>query len=211
LRRFKLPPLYPITDTEISGLSHSEQVRLLCAGGATLIQLRDKKLSPADFYAEARAAVSVGRSLGAKILINDRVDVCLALGADGVHLGQDDLHPEEARKILGEGALIGFSTHSVEQAREAITFPIDYFAIGPIFDTRTKSNPDPVVGLAGLSRVRAIAGESSVVAIGGITPSRASEVLAAGADSVAMIGGLLHPADTLTQRTQQLLKALSKY
>src|SRR4030095_1753045 len=92
----RIPPLYPLTDTELSGLSHAEQVRRLAAGGATFIQLREKRMSARSFYEAAKQALEVGREFGAKILINDRVDICLALQADGVHLGQDDIHPIEA-------------------------------------------------------------------------------------------------------------------
>ena len=203
-----IPRLYPITDTELSGLSHEEQVKRLVAGGATLIQLREKRLSAGAFYEAARHAVEIGRQHGARILINDRVDVCLAVGADGVHLGQDDLHPVEARRLLGEQSIIGYSTHSVEQALEAQAFPIDYLAIGPIFSTTSKENPDPEVGLEGLQRVRARVSSLPLVAIGGITESLADKVIEAGADSVAMISGLLVPSNLLTIRTQQLLRTL---
>jgi thiamine-phosphate pyrophosphorylase len=203
-----IPRLYPITDTELSGLSHEEQVARLVAGGATLIQLREKRMSAGAFYEAAWPAVEIGRRHGVKILINDRVDVCLAVEADGVHLGQDDLHPVEARRLLGEQAIIGYSTHSVAQALEAQLFPIDYLAIGPIFSTTSKEKPDPEVGLEGLQRVKATVGRLPLVAIGGITESLAAQVIEAGADSVAMISGLLVPPTLLTQRTQQLLRTL---
>ena len=204
----RIPRLYPLTDTEISGLSHAEQVRRLAAGGATFIQLRDKKRAPRSFYEAAKEALAAGRELGAKILINDRVDLCLALGADGVHLGQDDLNPVEARKILGDKALIGFSTHNLTQIAEALNFPIDYLAIGPIYATSSKERPDPVVGTALLREVKAALGDIPLVAIGGITPTTARDVIDAGADSVAMISALLVPANTLTQRAKELLHTL---
>jgi thiamine-phosphate pyrophosphorylase len=142
-----------------------------------------------QFYEQAQAARDVARARGVDLIINDRVDIALALGL-GVHLGQDDLPPEAARRLLGEEAVIGYSTHSVEQAVDAAKLPIDYFAIGPIFATATKENPSPVVGLAGLRAVRSATGTVPLVAIGGITPANVREVLAAGADSVAMINGL---------------------
>ncbi|HET6862681.1 MAG TPA: thiamine phosphate synthase [Pyrinomonadaceae bacterium] len=206
---FQIPPLYPLTDTELSGLSHAEQVRRLAAGGATFIQLREKRMSGRSFYEEAKQALEVGREFGAKILINDRVDICLALQADGVHLGQDDIHPVEARRLLGDHALIGYSTHNVKQALESMVFPVDYLAVGPIFGTTSKSKPDPEVGIEGLRQVKAVVGDIPLVAIGGITPSLAQSVLQAGADSVAMISALLVPSDGLTQRTQQILQALT--
>ncbi len=187
---FRLPPVYPITDTQISGLSHAEQIALFAAGGATLVQLREKRAAPLKFYEEAKAALAVANERGLQLIINDRVDIALAVGAGGVHLGQDDLPAEAARRLLGDDAIIGCSTHSVAQALAASSLPIDYLAVGPIFRTGTKENPDPVVGLDGLRTVREAAGSIPLVAIGGITPANGLEVLQAGADSVAMISGL---------------------
>ncbi|MFL6282273.1 MAG: thiamine phosphate synthase, partial [Pyrinomonadaceae bacterium] len=132
---FELPKLYPITDRRLSGLSHAEQVARLIDGGATFIQLREKHLSPREFYVEAEEALRVARARGVKLIINDRADIALALGADGVHLGQDDMPPEAARSLLGGGAVVGFSTHGVEQAIAAARLPVDYIAVGPIFKT----------------------------------------------------------------------------
>jgi thiamine-phosphate pyrophosphorylase len=206
LNNFRLPLVYPITDTQISGLSHADQVRLLADGGATVVQLREKQLPALDFYNEAKAAVEVGLTL----IINDRVDVALAVNAAGVHLGQDDLPPEAARKLLGDDAIIGFSTHSVAQAQLAATFPIDYLAIGPIFQTTTKANPDPAVGLEGLKAVRDALRDIPLVAIGGITPANAADVMAAGADSVAIIGGLLSAGpQAISERFRTLMQNLS--
>jgi len=146
---FRLPRVYPITDVSISGLSHAEQVALLAGGGATLVQIREKHAPPLQFYEQAKAAMAVARERGVQIIINDRVDVALAVGADGVHLGQDDLPPEAARRLLGDTAVIGYSTHSLSQALEVTKLPVDYIAIGPIFQTSTKENPSPVVGLDG--------------------------------------------------------------
>src|SRR5688500_5591421 len=141
-----------------------------------------------------------------KFMINDRVDIALAVGADGVHLGQDDLPPEEARKILGEKAIIGFSTHSPEQARDALKMPVDYIAIGPVFSTSTKIDPDPVVGLDGVCSVRRLLGDFPLVAIGGITLDNAASVIAAGADSLALIKDILRDAD----RISNSMRALSR-
>ena len=152
-----LPKVYPITDTRLSGLSHVEQVERLAAGGATLIQLRDKSLSPLEFFELAKSAMEFARRRSIRIIINDRSDIALATKADGVHLGQDDLAPEAARRILGPDAIIGFSTHNLEQARHALSLPIDYLAIGPIFATSTKTDTEPTVGLEGLRSVAAIA------------------------------------------------------
>ena len=204
----RLPKLYPITDVRLSGLSHAEQVARLGAGGAAIVQLREKHLSPREFYDEAERALRVARELGVRLIINDRADIALALGADGVHLGQDDLQPEAARRLLGEEAIIGFSTHSLEQAREAASLRVDYIAIGPIFNTSSKENPDPPVGLDGLSRVRQAVGSIPLVAIGGITRDNARAVLEAGADAVAVISALLAHPDEIKERTRDLIQAV---
>jgi len=205
---FHLPRIYPLTDVEISGLTHKEQVLRLSEGGASLIQLREKDLPAGDFYWEAKSALSAARGKGVQIIVNDRVDVALAVRADGVHLGQDDLPPEAARRLLGRDAIIGFSTHSVEQARKALSLPIDYLAVGPIFQTTTKQDPDPEIGLEGLRAVRSAIGNFPLVAIGGIDLSNSVAVLQAGADSVALIRALLlHPSE-IEATTRSLLQHL---
>lgn len=206
---FRLPRVYPLTDVQLSGLSHAEQVRLLSRGGATLVQLREKEMSPKEFYEQAQAAVAMADQCGAWLIINDRVDVALAVGANGVHLGQDDLPPEAARKLLGEQAIVGYSTHNVEQAIEASKLPIDYLAIGPIFATATKGDTAPVFGLAGLRAVRQAIGDFPLVAIGGITPANAPDVIDAGADSVAVISALLAHRHRIIEVTQTLFHSLS--
>jgi thiamine-phosphate pyrophosphorylase len=202
---FALPKIYPITDVRLTGLSHADQVERLIAGGATLIQLREKHASPRDFYADAEAALRIARARGVRLIINDRADLALALKADGVHLGQDDLPPEAARELLGTNAIIGYSTHSIAQASAAVTLPIDYLAIGPIYDTSSKENPEPVVGLEGLHRVRVAIGKLPLVAIGGITLELSRRVLEAGADSVACISALLALPDEIEDRTREFL------
>ena len=181
---------------------------MLSRGGATLVQLREKQMSPKEFYEQAKAAVAVAAQCGVQLIINDRVDVALAVGANGVHLGQDDMPADAARKLLGEQAILGFSTHNVEQAIEASKLPIDYLAIGPIFATRTKSDTAPVLGLDGLRAVRQAVGDFPLVAIGGITSSNARDVIEAGADSVAVISALLAHPDGITAATQSLLRSL---
>ena len=197
--------VYPITDVKISGLSHTEQVSRLIAGGATVIQLREKHLSPREFFRDAQKALIVARSSGVQIIVNDRVDIALALGADGVHLGQSDLSPEAARELLGDNAVIGFSVHSIEQVEAAMDLPVDYLGVGPVFSTSTKENPDPVISLDGLRRTREVAGEISLVAIGGITLDNASEVLEAGADAVAVVSALLENPLEIESRTRDFI------
>jgi thiamine-phosphate pyrophosphorylase len=205
-----LPKLYPITDRRLSGLSHAEQVARLCDGGAAVIQLREKNLGPREFYREAEQALSVARERGVQLIVNDRADIALALGAHGVHLGQDDMPPASARSLLGEGAIIGYSTHNVEQALTAARLPVDYIAIGPVFATSSKSNPDTPVGLEGVARVREAVGQIPLVAIGGITRENARAVVEAGADAVAVIGALLAPTDSaeIARRTREFLDRL---
>jgi thiamine-phosphate pyrophosphorylase len=208
--RFRLPLVYPITDTHISGLSHADQVSLFAEAGATFIQLREKNLSALGFYNEAKAALAVARQRAVTLIINDRVDIALALRAPGVHLGQEDLPPGAARKLLGEDAVIGYSTHNVSQAIAASAFPVDYIAIGPIFPTGTKANPDPVVGLEGLRAVRKALGDIPLVAIGGITEANAASVIEAGADSVAVVRALLSDGRTvISDRYRTLTRNLS--
>ena len=200
-----LPKIYPITDVSLAGISHGEQVGRLIAGGATFIQLREKHASPRDFFEAAKPAIEIARKNNVMIIINDRVDIARALGADGVHLGQDDLPPNAAREVLGPDAIIGFSTHSVEQAIDAAGLPIDYIAIGPIFETRTKENPDPIVGLDGLAEVKKNIGNIPLVAIGGIDLDNVLDVLAAGADSIALVSAIIGDPALISAKTAQLL------
>jgi len=200
----KLPRIYALTDVHLSGLSHAEQVELLSAGGATLVQLREKVMPPREFYEQAKAAVDVAARRGVQLTINDRVDVALAVGAHGVHLGQDDMPPEAARRLLGPEAVIGYSTHNIEQAIAATNLPIDYLAIGPIFATTSKTDTAPVLGLDGLRTVREATGTFPLVAIGGITQANARAVIEAGADSVAVISALLSDPTRITEAIHKL-------
>ena len=188
---FHLPKLYPITDTTLSSLSHAEQVKRLIAGGATFIQLREKSNSVRAFCTDAAEAISIARLAGAKVIINDRVDVALALGADGVHLGQADMPVAAARRLLGDDAIIGFSTHNLEQVKAALDLPINYLAFGPIFPTQSKRNPDPVAGLDALGIIKSLNSRLPVVAIGGLDKSNVVGVWSAGADSAAIISAIV--------------------
>lgn len=180
-----------------------------------MIQLRDKESSAKELLDAARACLKLTRLAGARLIINDRVDVALTVDADGVHLGQEDLAVEEAREILGEEKIIGVSTHTLDQFRAALETTADYIAVGPVFATKTKENADPVVGLE-LVRETKLLTDRPLVAIGGITAGRAPEVIAAGADSVAVISDLYHFAEIrdfhtkpdITGRIRAFLKAL---
>lgn len=206
---FPFPKIYPITDPYISGLPHLQQVKRLTDGGATLIQLRDKQATPAQFFSEAVECVAFARQHGVRIIINDRADIAKAAAADGVHLGQDDMPVAAARSIMGETAIIGISTHSLEQARNAMDLPADYIAIGPAFETSSKVNPDPVVGLDGIRLVRSILGDIPLIAIGGIDEQNVEDVLHAGASSAAMIGAVLKDPCKIAERISLLLNLTS--
>ena len=205
----RLPRIYPITDRKLSGTSHLEQVEALLAGGARMIQIRDKSMSSRELFVAIEECNALARENDALLIVNDRVDIAMALGADGVHLGQDDLPPVEARKILASGTIIGFSTHSVEQALEAIKLPVDYIAAGPIFPTLSKADHDSAVGLDGLEKIREAVGHFPLVAIGGITLENCGDVLSAGANSVAMISALVSEPASIARRMRETLEKAS--
>lgn len=186
-----LPRLYPIVDAscfrEYAGLFAAAEE--LVAAGCTLLQYRDKSGNARQMLDQARELrARLGPSV--KLIMNDRADLCLAAAFDGLHIGQDDLSPESARRIIGPDRRLGVSTHNPEQLAEADKTSADYLAIGPVFATASKANPDPVVGLEGLRRARELTCKP-LVAIGGITRSNARSVIDAGADSVAVISDLL--------------------
>ncbi|HSB26392.1 MAG TPA: thiamine phosphate synthase [Pyrinomonadaceae bacterium] len=203
-----LPKVYPLTDVTLTGLSHAEQVRRLAEGGASIIQLREKTMAAREFYEEARIAQLVARQYSIKLIINDRADIAAAIGADGVHLGQDDLPVSAAREMLGPKAIIGLSTHNLGQAQEAVRLPVDYIAVGPIFSTVTKADTAQVLGLAGLKAIRQEVGEVPLVAIGGISVELARQVIDAGASAIALINALLAHRSEITARTTTLIQAL---
>ncbi len=182
--------LYPILDASLETLDTlTFGVRALGRAGCRLFQLRAKELSSEEFLVWALAARDAARELGMKMVVNDRVDVAYLAGADGVHLGQEDLSPGAAREILGASAIIGLSTHDAEEARVASSAPVDYVAIGPVFETSTKLGGRSTLGVAGVRAVRALV-DKPLVAIGGITLSTAPSLFDAGIDGVAVISAL---------------------
>jgi thiamine-phosphate pyrophosphorylase len=205
----KLPKIYPITDSGVSQLSHAEQVARLIDGGATLIQLREKTSAPKNFLREAEAALAVAQRNNVQIIINDRVDIAMALEASGVHLGQFDLSPYLARRLLKDESTIGISTHNLAQVEAAAHLPLDYVAFGPIFETGTKIDHERVVGLDGMRSARAILGDRSLVAIGGITSESCRAVIEAGADSVALIAALLSKPAEISRNMRRMLAIAS--
>src|SRR5216683_104195 len=185
------PRLYAILDAAYFSDSQSllETADKLVAGGVTLLQYRNKFGNAWYMLDQAR---ELKRRVGdrVKLIMNDRADLCLAAGFDGLHVGQDDLSPEAARIIIGPSRWLGVSTHNPEQLAEADQTSADYLAIGPVFPTSSKVNPDPVVGLEGVRRARELT-RRPLVAIGGITRANARSVIEAGADAVAVISDLL--------------------
>jgi thiamine-phosphate pyrophosphorylase len=213
----KVPKLYVITDCQLSNCTHEEIVRKMLAGRARIIQLRDKEASSRELLDAARACLKRTRAAGAKLIVNDRVDVVMTADADGVHLGQGDLPVEEAREILGKEKIIGLSTHSIEQFRAALDTSADYIAVGPVYPTKTKENSDPTVGLELVMEAKKLT-DRPIVAIGGITLETAPQVVAAGADSVAVISALypisglrdLSSKPDITGSVRSFLKTLRK-
>jgi len=196
----KLPRLYPILDTESlepRGLTITVAAAAFLDGGAGILQIRHKGHWGREIFEAARDVARLCREAGAQLVINDRVDFAMLLGA-GLHVGQDDLPVRECRKLLGNEAMIGFSSHNSSQLAAAGGEPVDYVAFGPVFPTASKRDPDRVVGVEEVLRLRGLV-EKPLVAIGGITLENALEVLRAGADSIAVIAGLLpQPATAAT-------------
>jgi len=193
-----LSPLHAILDVDATaraGWTVEGLAQAFLDGGARVIQLRAKHLSSAAFFEHAERLVHAARPYGARIVINDRVDIARLAGAAGAHVGQDDLPPAAARRLLGTEAIVGWSTHTPGQIEAAVAEPLTYIAIGPVFGTATKDTGYAPVGLEAVTRAARIAGRIPVVAIGGITLETAGDVMAAGASGVAVIGDLLAGGD----------------
>ena len=206
-----LPRLYAVLDTGVAasrGWTVADLGQAFLDGGAQLIQLRAKHLDARALLDAADRLVRLAEPAGARIIVNDRADVAAMCGAAGVHVGQEDLAPRDARALLGDRAMIGLSTHTPEQVDAALDEPIDYIAVGPIYGTSTKDTGYAAVGLDLVRDAVKAADTRPVVAIGGITLARAPEVLAAGAASVAVISDLLETGDP-TRRVAEFLARLS--
>jgi thiamine-phosphate pyrophosphorylase len=204
-----LPRLYPILDVDLCRARRLDPLAVLeafLAGGATLIQLRDKSSSTAGRLALADAVVAKAHAAGARIVVNDRADVARLSGADGVHVGQDDLAVDDVRALLGRDAIVGVSTHDAAQIEAAAATTASYLAVGPIYATQTKETGYSSRGLD-LIRLAATAG-TPVVAIGGITLERAPDAIAAGAAAVAVISDVL-TGDDPAARVRLFLERLS--
>lgn len=186
-----VPRLYCIADSSLfSGTAQLLAfVEKIASAGCTLLQYRNKGGNSQLMLEQARGLRNL-IGISVRLIMNDRADLCLAADFDGVHVGQDDLSPEAVRAIIGPDRWLGLSTHNPRQLREADLTSADYLAIGPVFATSSKVNPDPVVGLKGVRWARALT-RKPLIAIGGITRANAASVIEAGADSVAVISDLL--------------------
>lgn len=190
-----LPLIYPIIDSSLVPFDNIEKVtEAIVNGGAKILQLRVKEFGSAEFLESARIIRKITRGNGVIFVVNDRVDVALLSNADGVHLGQDDLPVKEARQLLGNSKIIGYSTHNLREAMEARKLPVDYISFGPIFSTKTKQAAQTPKGLKGLAEViKAV--DIPVVAIGGIAEANIMYVFQQGASSAAMISDILTSPD----------------
>ncbi|HLJ13626.1 MAG TPA: thiamine phosphate synthase [Bryobacteraceae bacterium] len=210
----QLPRFYPILDTEWAarrGCAPELVAGALLEAGVKILQFRHKGHFSRGVFDRAEQVAGLCREAGSLFVIDDRADIAMLLDA-GLHLGQDDLMPGEARRLIGPKRLLGFSTHNEAQLRAALDQPADYLALGPIFATGSKQNPDPIVGVEELRRLRSVTARP-LVAIGGISPENAGLVLAAGADSVAVIAGLYPEeatASAIRRRAEEWLAAVAR-
>lgn len=204
----RLTGLYIILDPAVAGhRSLTDVLQRAAEAGVRLFQYRDKEASMKDAYRRAAALREASSRAGVLLIVNDRCDLALAVDADGVHLGQQDLPPADARILLGPGRLIGLSTHNATQVMAAGREPVDYLGFGPIYETRTKADHEPSVGVAGVRAVRALS-TLPLFAIGGITAGDARELRRAGVDGVAVASSLL-TADDLTAAVRRFMFELA--
>jgi thiamine-phosphate pyrophosphorylase len=203
LTRLVLPRFYVILDRALLTVPETECALGLADAGVRLVQYRHKSASARELLEVSRRLSTALTSRGVTFIVNDRADVAALSGASGVHVGQDDLRLEAARSVIGSGKLVGVSTHNLEQFQQAATSSADYIAVGPVFSTATKANPDPVVGTEFIRRVRPLT-DKPIVAIGGITLERAAEVIQANADSVAVISDILRAPEPAWRARQYI-------
>jgi len=202
-----LPSFYPILDTEVAarhGIDPVSAAASILEGGAQILQFRHKGFLSREIFEQMDRIAALCREARVLLVVNDRADLAVMMGA-ALHLGQDDLPPAAARRVTGPETLIGFSTHNERQLRAAQSEPVDYLALGPLFGTSSKQNPDPLVGLDELRRLRPLT-ERPLVAIGGITRDNARQVLGAGASSLAVIGDLFPAGGNLRGRVEDWLR-----
>ena len=210
MKRFTLPPIYPITDKKLARKpTHLSILQELVRGGAPLVQIRDKSTPLKELLPDLRKCVEFAHKKEVVLIVNDRCDLVLSAGAMGVHLGQEDLSPTAARAILEANHIVGLSTHSLEQVRQSSDLPLQYIGFGPVFGTSTKGNASPVVGLRRLANACKVS-SLPVVAIGGIGLDQVRPVLESGAASAAVIFALMGAKDLARQMERFLEKAKGK-
>jgi len=192
--RLVLPRLYVILDPALLTTSETDCAQKLADAGVRLLQYRNKLASAGELLESSKELEELLAPLAVTFIVNDRADVAALAGAAGVHVGQEDLSVEDARRVIGAGKLVGVSTHNLEQFQQAVATSADYIAVGPIFATGTKANPDPVIGPEFIHAVRPLT-DKPIVAIGGITLERAAATIVAGADCVAVIRDILGAPD----------------
>lgn len=201
--------LYVVTDEMLShGKSHAEIASEAVAGGASIIQLRDKTASSLKLFSDAKKVAEICRGK-AIFIVNDRIDIALASGADGVHLGQDDIPADAARKICGENFLIGVSVGSLAEAEKAAADGADYVAVSPVYSTASKADAGAGHGLSLVSEIRKAFPAMPLVGIGGLNKDNAAEAVAAGLDSVAVISAVVSAAD-IKSAAEELSKIISE-
>jgi len=206
----KLPAFYPILDTNIAirrGIEPVHAARQILDAGARILQFRHKGFLSREAFGWLEQIAEITRAAGAVLVVNDRADLAKLFNA-ALHLGQDDLLPSIARRVVGSDTMVGFSTHNETQLRAANEEPADYLALGPLFGTVTKENPDPTVGLDDFRRLRPLS-KRPLVAIGGITRANAMQAIDAGADSVAVIGDLFAADGNISARTEEWIRITS--
>ena len=206
----QFPPLYPIVDEgllRLRGIALGRVAEDSKAAGVQLLQYRNKVGEPDSILRSAAVLWEVFAGTGCRLMMNDRADLAVLAGFGGVHLGQGDLSPEDARRVVGVERWVGVSTHNDEQVRIANETSADYIAVGPVFATETKLGAEPVIGLDGVKRARALT-KKPIVAIGGITRANARSVIDAGADSVAVISALFVEGETVDKVARDFLELL---
>jgi len=210
MSRFTMPRLYAIADAQVlaaRGITLADFARGLRDAGVTLVQYRDKAGAPQEILRAAATLRDAFEGAGATLVMNDRADFAVLAGFDGVHVGQDDLSPADARAVVAAKRIVGVSTHNESQVRTADASCADYIAVGPVFATGTKLDAEPVIGLDGVRRARALT-RKPIVAIGGITRANAHSVIAAGADSVALISALFIEGESVAKVARDFLEIL---
>lgn len=208
--KMDLPPVYPVTDKELAhSRNHLDILKALVRGGARLVQIRDKRTPLRELHGDILECERFAARHGVRLIVDDRCDLVLSCSADGVHLGGDDLPAEAARTILGDRRIIGYSTHSLSQVRSASALPVQYIGFGPVFETKTKVQTNPALGLAKLEAACRVS-EFPVVAIGGINLANIRDVLRCGATSAAIISSLMSAPDIAERMTQFLEIAMER-